>query len=58
MDSILLWFWTGVFAATVLWWLIMLICVAFIGPGELRAMFRTLKQSHTDESTAESNHAA
>ena len=55
MDTILLWFWTGVFAATVLWWVIMLFRVAFIGPFELLAMFRSLNQSHNDETSAESN---
>ena len=45
MDSVLLWFWTGLFFATVLWWAVMLVRVAFIGPVELLAMFRKLNQS-------------
>lgn len=55
MDSFLQWFWAGILAATVLWWLIMLICVAVIGPFEILSMFRTLNQSHKDETLAESN---
>ena len=51
MDNVLLWFWTGIFAATVLWWLIMLFRVAFIGPIELLAMFRSLNQSHEGETS-------
>ena len=49
MNDVLLWFWTAVLAATVLWWVIMLFCVAFFGPGELRDMFRTLNKPHEDE---------
>ncbi len=40
MDSVLLWFWMGLFFATVLRWAVMLVRVAFIGPVELLAMFR------------------
>ena len=54
MDNILQWFWTAVFAATILWWVIMLFCVGFIGPFELLAMFRKLNQSHEDDTAAES----
>ena len=57
MDNVLLWFWTGILAATVLWWAVMLVRVAFIGPIELLAMFRSLNQSHKDEAVAESNHS-
>ena len=55
MDNVLLWFWVGTFVATLLWWVIMLFRVAFIGPMELLAMFRSLNQSHKDETPAESN---
>lgn len=44
MDTILLWFWTGVLLSTALWWVMMLFRVAFIGPFELRAMFRSLNR--------------
>lgn len=56
MDNVLLWFWTGTLLATVLWWLIMLVRVAFIGPIELRAMFRSLNQSHEGDASTKSNH--
>ena len=46
MDNVLLWFWTGTFVATILWWLIMLFRVAFIGPVELLAMFRSLNKAN------------
>ena len=49
MNNILLWFWTGAVSAAVLWWITMLFCVAFIGPLELRRMFRNLNKSHEDE---------
>lgn len=55
MDNILLWLWTSVLAATVLWWVVMLFCVAFIGPFEILAMFRSLNQSHQDDASSESN---
>lgn len=54
MNTILLWFWGVTFAATVLWWVIMLFRVAFIGPVELSAMFRSLNQSHKDGTSTES----
>jgi hypothetical protein len=49
MDHILLWFWTGILVATILWWLMMLIRVAFIGPVELLAMFHSLDRSSNSE---------
>ncbi len=55
MDSVLLWFWTGLFFATVLWWAVMLVRVAFIGPVELLAMFRKLNQSDAARTSAESD---
>ena len=55
MYDFLLWCWICTIAATVLWWVIMLFRVAFIGPVELSAMFRSLNQSHNDETSAESN---
>lgn len=49
MDTILLWTWTGILYATVLWWLVMWIRVAFIGPSELLAMFRQLGTTTKEE---------
>lgn len=54
MYDVLLWFWTAVLAATVLWWAIMLFRVAFIGPLELLAMFRSLKGLDEGEIAADS----
>jgi hypothetical protein len=58
MYQFLLWCWVGILVATVLWWLIMLFRVAFIGPVELLAMFRSIDQSHKDETSAESDRSA
>jgi hypothetical protein len=44
MDNTFLWFWAGALLATVLWWIVMLFRVAFIGPAELLAMFRILER--------------
>jgi hypothetical protein len=53
-----LWFWACTFAATVLWWVVMLFRVALIGPVELLAMFRSLQKPHEDETLANQNRSA
>lgn len=55
MDQIFLWLWTAVLLATVVWWLIMLVCVAFIGPVELKAMFRKLTQPDDTDTPNDAN---
>jgi hypothetical protein len=58
MDTILLGCWAGVLLATVLWWLIMLVRGAFIGPFELLAMFRKLNQPEENGISAEHDRCA
>ena len=58
MDNCLLWFWGGTLAATALWWAVMLVRVAVIGPFELLRMFRQLNRPDEGETSPESNRSA
>jgi len=57
MDAVLLWIWSGVLAATVVWWLVMLFRVALIGPAELLHMFRSLNQPPESEKVSDEHSA-
>ena len=49
MHDVLLWFWTGAIVAVVLWWVVMLLVVGFVGPVELARMARGLNRSSDDQ---------